>query len=292
MGKMFYFISRYKYRFLTGLAVGVILVWLAVFTQSQSPNLRVNFYDVGQGDAIFIEAPNGNQVLIDGGPSDIILEKLGEELPFYDRSVDLIILTHPEADHINGLLEVLKNYRVEHILYTGVVRDTSAYREWSKLISEKNIPLTIAQAGQVVHLSPQIKLYVLWPSQGLSGQYAEESSNNTSVVAQLVYGQAEFLFTGDIEKEAERDLVSSGIDLASDVLKVPHHGSKSSTTQEFLSKVNPKVAVICAGEKNPYGHPHPTVLERLKDIKVYGTYKDGDIKILSDGQSLLVRTSK
>jgi len=274
-----------------GLAIGVILVWLAVFTQAQNQFLEVDFFDVGQGDSIFIEAPNGNQVLIDGGPGNIILEKLGEELPFHDRSIDLIILTHPEADHINGLIEVLKNYKVGRVLYTGVVRDTSAYREWTELISEKNIPLTIAQAGQVIYLSPQIKLYVLWPFRDLSGQ-SLKNNNNASVVVQLVYGQAEFLFTGDIEKETEKDLASSGIDLASDVLKVLHHGSKTSTTQEFLSKVNPKVAVICAGEKNPYGHPHQSVLERLKDIRVYGTYKDGDVEILSDGQSLLVRTSK
>lgn len=288
---MFYFISRHKYRFLVGLAMGMVLVWLVVFTQSQNPNLEVDFFDVGQGDAIFIEAPNGNQVLIDGGPSNIILEKLGKELSFYDRSIDLIVLTHPEADHINGLVEVLKNYKVEHILYTGVTRDTSAYKEWSRLIEEKDIPFTIAQAGQIIYLNPQIRLYVLWPDENLSGRRFK-NNNNASVVVQLVYGQVEFLFTGDIERETERELASSEIDLASDVLKVAHHGSKTSTTPEFFSKVNPKVAVICAGRNNPYGHPHSIILERLKDIKVYSTYKDGDIEILSDGQSLLVRTSK
>lgn len=287
---MFYFIYHHKYRILTGLAIGMILVWLAVFTRGQNPFLEVDFFDVGQGDAIFIEAPNGNQILIDGGPDDTILEKLGEEMPFHDRSIDLVILTHPEQDHINGLVEVLKNYHIEHILYTGVVRDTSAYKEWSRLIREKNIPLTIAQAGQVIYLSPQIKLYILWPSQDLSGQRLK-NNNNASIVIRLVYGQAEFLFTGDIEKETERELVARGIDLTSDVLKIPHHGSKTSTTEDFLSKVNPKVAVILAGQKNPYGHPHPSVLERLEGIKVYGTYKDGDVEILSDGQSLLVSTS-
>lgn len=288
---MFYFIYRHKHRILAGLAVGVVLVWLAVFTQTRSPFLEVDFFDVGQGDAIFIEAPNGNQVLIDGGPDETILEKLGQELPFYDRSIDLVVLTHPEADHINGLIEVLKNYQVEHILYTGVVRDTSAYKEWSRLIREKGIPFTVAQVGQIIYLSPQIKLMVLWPSQDLSGQ-SLKNNNNASVVAQLVYGQAEFLLTGDIEKETERELAGSGINLASDVLKASHHGSKTSTTQEFLSKASPRVVVICAGRKNPYGHPHPSVLERLKNVKVYGTYKDGDIEVLSDGLSLLVRTSK
>ena len=288
---MFYFISHHKYRILGGLAIGMILVWLAVFTQAQTPFLEVDFFDIGQGDAIFIEAPNGNQVLIDGGPDETILEKLGQELSFYDRSIDLVILTHPEADHINGLVEVLKNYQVEHILYTGVTRDTSAYQEWSRLISQKGIPFTIAQAGQVIYLSPQIKLVVLWPSQDLSGQRLK-NNNNASIVFQLVYGQSQFLFTGDIEKETERELANSGIDLVSDVLKVAHHGSKTSTTEDFLSKVNPKVAVISAGRKNPYGHPHQSVIERLEGVKVYGTYQDGDIEILSDGQSLLVRTSE
>jgi len=288
---MFYFIYHHKYRILAGLAIGMILVWLAVFTRAENPFLEVDFFDVGQGDAIFIEAPNGNQILIDGGPDEKILEKLGEEMPFHDRSIDLVVLTHPEQDHINGLVEVLKYYRVEHILYTGVVRDTSAYKEWSKLISQNYIPLTIAQAGQVIYLSPQIKLYILWPFQDLSGQRLK-NNNNASVVIQLVYGESQFLLTGDIEKETERKLAGSEIDLASDVLKVAHHGSKTSSTEDFLSKVNPRVAVISAGQKNPYGHPHPSVLERLKGVKVYGTYKDGDIEILSDGQSLLVRTSE
>jgi len=288
---MFYFIYHHKYRILTGLIIGMILVWLAVFTRAENLFLEVDFFDVGQGDAIFIEAPNGNQILIDGGPDDTILEKLGRELSFHDRSIDLVVLTHPEQDHINGLIEVLKNYQVKHILYTGVVRDTSAYKEWSRLIRENYIPLTIAQAGQVIYLSPQIKLIVLWPSQDLSGQRLK-NNNNASIVIQLVYNQAEFLFTGDIEKETERELANSGIDLASDVLKIAHHGSKTSTIEEFLSKASPKVAVILAGQKNPYGHPHPSVLERLKNIKVYGTYKDRDIEILSDGQSLLVRTTE
>ncbi|MDP3763597.1 MAG: MBL fold metallo-hydrolase, partial [bacterium] len=131
-----------------GILVGLnLLAWLAVWELGSGTGLEVTFFDVGQGDAVFIETPQGQQILIDGGPSSVILEKLGKEMPFWDRTIDLIILTHPERDHLAGLLEVLKSYKVENILWTGVVRDTAEYKEWQKLIQEEGAKIFIAKAG-------------------------------------------------------------------------------------------------------------------------------------------------
>ena len=282
---------KIKYQILGLLLVAAILIWLAVFSQPRAGLLEVDFFDVGQGDAIFIETPKGYQVLIDGGPDASVLEKLGQEMPFYDRSIDLIILTHPEADHITGLIEVLKNYQIGQILENGFKRETAGYKEWQRLIKEKNIPVKITQAGQVVNLSQGIKIRILWPDKTAVNS-SPESSNNISVVSQLIYGQREFLFTGDIEKQVELNLAVAGIDLESDVLKAAHHGSKTSTNQLFLEKVNPNIAVISAGDKNPYGHPHQEVLERLKNVKTYRTDQNGNIEILTNGQWFKAATER
>jgi len=272
-----------------GILVGLnILAWIAVYEVSQPRFLEVNFFDVGQDDAIFIVIPKGHQILIDAGPDSAILEKLGENLPFWDRSLDLIILTHPEADHLAGLIEVLKRYQVNFIFWTGVVRDTFEWKEWQKLIEskrEKGAKLLIAQAGQKIIVS-RLVFDIIHPSENLEGQTFKDC-NNTSIVAKLIYGQNSFLFTGDIYKSVEGKLIETGFDINSDVLKVAHHGSKTSSADEFIEKVSPEIAVIQVGKDNRYGHPYPEVLETLAkyDITILRTDRDGDIKIISDGKN-------
>ncbi len=270
----------------------LILAWVWVFIEEKQEFLEIDFYDVGQGDAIFIETPKGKQILVDGGPDLTILEKLGRELPFWDRYIDLVILTHPEHDHIGGLIEVIKRYKVGGILTTGVVRDTAEYRKWQRIIEQENIPIYIAQAGKVIDLGSNIKLVILHPFENLSGQEIKKA-NNTSIVAQLVYGDFEVLLTGDIEKKVEKALVNSANPpaggLESDILKIPHHGSKTSSTKNFIQAVNPIIAIIQAGKDNPYGHPHQSVLDTLSDITTFITGRDGDVEILSDGVRFQVR---
>jgi len=280
-----------------------ILAWIAVYEVSQPRFLEVNFFDVGQGDAIFIETPKRHQILIDGGPSSVILEKLGKEMPFWDRSIDLIILTHPERDHLAGLIEVLKRYKVENILWTGVIRNTSEYQEWIKSIQNEKAKIKIAKANQKIILSKsdwglssawegggRVGVHnfidVLYPLENLEGQTFKDS-NNTSIVAKLVFGENSFLFTGDIDKSAEGKLIESGVDINSNVLKVAHHGSKTSSAEEFIKEVSPEIAVISVGKDNKYGHPHQEVLETLAkyDITILRTNQDGDIKIISDGNN-------
>ena len=267
-----------------------IFVWRQVFNLTNN-NLKVDFLDVGQGDAIFIETPQLHQILIDGGPGLAVLEKLQKFMPFYDRTIDVIILTHPDKDHIEGLLEVLKRYKIDYILWTGIKRNTFGYQEWIKILDRAE---KINKTKIITDiLNKQIKvgnvfITLLYPLEDLTGNNIKNTSNDTSIVSKLIFGKNTFLFTGDISSKAEKELVSKGINLKSDVLKVAHHGSKYSSSNEFLASVKPNIAVISVG-KNSYGHPTAETLQRLENfgIKVLRTDKDDDIEIMSDGNNLL-----
>ncbi|UZE93205.1 MAG: MBL fold metallo-hydrolase [Candidatus Nealsonbacteria bacterium] len=269
-----------------------IFAWSVVYDLNKPQFLEVSFFDVGQGDAIFIETPNNYQILIDGGPTSAVLEKLGKEMPFWDRTIDLIVLTHPEHDHIAGLLEVLKRYKVDFILWSGVLKDTGEYKEWKKLIEDEDVKTKIAKIGQKI-LTPKIFFDVLHPFEDLEGKEVK-NTNNTSIALRLVFNNNSFIFTGDLYKSIEKKLVDRGLYLNSDILKVGHHGSKTSTSEKFLEEVNPEIAVISVGKENSYGHPHPEVLDILDkyDIKVLRTDRDGDIKIFSDGENLKILNPK
>jgi len=280
------FQEKTKIKILISFFIIVILVWMFVFIDAKQDDiLEVDFFDVGQGDSIFIETIDGKQILVDGGPSSIILEKLGKEMSFYDRYIDLIVLTHPEHDHINGLIEVIKRYDIGAIITTGAVRDTNAYKEWIKVIKEKNIPTYIAQVGGEIIFDNNIRLHILYPFENLSGQEVS-NTNNSSIVGKLIYNDFKILLTGDIEKSIEKKLVNSNIDLRSDVLKVPHHGSKTSSTKDFLKAVASVVNIIQAGKDNKYGHPHDEVLLRM--VNVFNTGWVGDIEILSNGEKFWI----
>ena len=275
--------EKNKIRILIVLFVITIIIWVFVFREAkQNDILEIDFFDVGQGDGIFVETGDGKQMLVDGGPSNVILEKLGKEMGFYDRYIDLVILTHPEYDHIGGLIEVIKRYNIGAIITTGVVRDTNQYKEWIKIIEQKNIPIYIAQLGGQIDFGNNIKMDILYPFENLVGQEVS-NTNNSSIVGKLIYKDFEVLLTGDIEKSVERKLVNSGIDLKADVLKVPHHGSKTSSTEEFLQAVNSVINIIQAGKDNKYGHPHQEVLERMANVFITG--KSGDVEILTNGKN-------
>ena len=165
------FIKNLKFYFLGFLAATAFLVWFVVLTLPPGDSVSVNYLDVGQGDAIFIQTPAGNQVLVDGGPNSIILSRLGRLMPFYDRSIDLMILTHPQLDHMAGLIEVAKRYKIGRILTTGVLYNSPAFAEWQKVIEEKNIPVTIAKKGQKIRLGSGVYFEILHPEKDLAGKY-------------------------------------------------------------------------------------------------------------------------
>jgi len=274
---------------LGALAVVAIFIWLAVFAKANSANLKVDFLDVGQGKAVFIEERGGSQILIDGGPDSSVLEKLSGVMPYYDRQIDLLILTHPDADHLAGLIEVVKRYSVGKIIETGIADPSADYQEWQRLIKEKNIPLVYALAGQKIKIGDDFSLEILFPNRSLVGQ-SFANTNSSSIVARMQYGKNSFLFTGDAEEPTEFYLTNSGADIDSDILDVAHHGSKNSTGQEFLEAVSPDVAVIQVGARNRYGHPAQEILDKLKNTKIYRTDLDGDIDFSCDIEKCYAQT--
>jgi len=276
------------------LIVVAALVWTAAFTVPDN-RLHVFFLDVGQGDAILIQKGH-QQILIDGGPDpEKICLELGDKLPFWDRTIEMVILTHPDVDHITGLVEVLQRYEVKQVLTSGQECDSSVCMEWRRLIEEKDIEHTIARAGQRIALSGEVSLEVLHPQRTLLQATASDVNNN-SVVLRLVFHDFSLLLPGDVFEEAEQHLLDQRSSLRSTALKVAHHGSDTSSCPEFLAGVEPQLAVISVGEGNPFGHPSPEVVERLVEMvgedNVYLTSEQGTIELTTDGNRLWVRMER
>ena len=273
------------------LALVALLIWLAVLVPSDN-HLHVSFLDVGQGDAILIRTPSDHKILIDGGPSpqDISLE-LGRMLPFWDKSIDLVVLTHPQDDHLLGLIEVLRRYDVKQILESGFDPETASYEEWLHVIEEEGIERNLTAVGQRIRLGDNTELEVLGPeSPFLRGTGSD--INNNSVVLRLVCGNVSFLLTGDMEEEVESQLLAQGTELKSTILKVAHHGAKTSTSQRFLAALDPHVAIISVGAENSFGHPHQETIDKLDDKRVYRTDLQGTIELTTDGTRLWIKTER
>jgi competence protein ComEC len=277
--------KKFVYGGVLGLVFANMFVWPYVL---QGGDLRVTFFDVGQGDAIFVETPQGHQMLIDGGPNNRVVEKVGQELPFWDKSLDLVILTHPDADHITGLVDVLQQYNVQNVLWTGIPKDTNIFAEWEKALLAEDASMYIASADDIIVWSqdPLAFMEIISPTQNVIA--AAKEINDTSVVLKLAYGTNSFLFTGDISDVAEGALVEEGSNVQAQILKVPHHGSKSSSSARFLAAVQPEIGVIEVAKNNRYGHPAQEVLSRFSDfgIPILRTDQIGDIILQSNGNSI------
>jgi len=295
MNRMSSFFSRLNRKWLVlSLAVAAALVSFLVASLPDS-RLHVSFLDVGQGDAILIQKGN-QQVLVDGGPSpQAVCLGLGEKMPFWDRTIELMILTHPSADHVSGLVELLNRYRVRQVLYPEMNFESGIYGEWLRLIREKGIKSTLAQAGQQIDLGDGVVIEVLNPPDPpLTG--TDSDVDNNAAILRLSLGEVSFLLTADMMWEAELELLYNRANLRSTVLKVAHHGSDTSTTPEFLAVASPQLAVISVGSGNDYGHPTEEVLERLEDTvgeeNIYRTDEDGTIEFITDGERLWVKTER
>lgn len=248
-----------------------------VFVQ-RSQALKVVFLDVGQGDAILIEQ-GSSQVLIDGGrDGKLLLEKLGRYIPFWDRQIEAVIATHPDADHIGGLVDAIRTYTVQNFLETNAQSDSQTFQVLQNVIRNQNISVIEPQEGVAIKFPEGAELDVLYPF-GPIVAADPKNTNQYSVVAKLATGQNKFLFTGDLPREQEAELIKNNIDVAADVLKVGHHGSKYSTSAQFLDAVKPETAIISVGKNNTYGHPNQEILDRLKadNIKILRTDESGDI---------------
>ena len=278
------------------LSVTLLIIIVQVFYPAD--NLKVNFINVGEGDCILIEAPNKINILIDGGGTPQSDFDVGSKIviPYLRRKgineIDLLILTHPHLDHLEGLLPVLRELKVDMVLDSGLICDLPAYKEFISIIQKKGIPYHKAKAGDNFIFSNNLEIFLLNPLYD-SDFYCESDFNNASIVVKLFYKNTDFLFTGDIEEAAEKKLLVWQNILQSDILKVGHHGSSTSTNLEFLDKVDPSIAVITVG-KNHFGHPSQKIIERLEDknIQIYRTDEDGTIIIRTNGQEYWIRTLK
>ncbi|CAN5619884.1 hypothetical protein BH23CHL2_BH23CHL2_09550 [soil metagenome] len=257
--------------------------------------LIVSVLDVDQGQAVLIVAPDGGAALIDAGRSRT---RVREEIVPYARSLgveslEYLILSHPDQDHVGGMPEVLEMFAVGNWVDPGIPTTNQTYEQTIEMILDRDIPAVLARQGEQLELGGGVRISLLWPQSEFIMSSGEPDSNENSVVVLISYGNIDILVPGDLEETGERALVEQmGGDLESEILVVGHHGSNTSSTAGFLDAVNASVAVISAGEGNPYGHPHDEVLQRLRfrDVDIYRTDLDGTIEIRTDGAAYSIET--
>jgi len=276
---------------LGGLFIIAVFVLFIVFAKPQaSSDLKVYFFDVGQGDAEYIKLADGSDILIDGGPDDKVLTELGKAMNFGDREISLVVLSHPHADHLSGLIDVLRRYKVQEVWESGVDYPSATYDEWKSIIAEKNIPVKYVVAGDVRTIG-SLNFKTLYPLSSFEKKTID-NINNVSVINRLDYGNFSALFLGDAEKPVQAQI--SGQMKPTTVLKVGHHGSGNATLEDFLKVVRPAIAVIEVGKDNKYGHPAVSTINILKQlaIRIYRTDQNGTVEISSDGQNYSVQTQR
>ncbi|BBW97212.1 ComEC/Rec2 family competence protein [Geobacillus icigianus] len=274
---------------LVSLVVALVLavIPLSGATNAATKNMYVHFINVGQGDSIYIKAPNGEDILIDGGNkdgSDVVAYLKKQKV----KDIEFMIATHPDADHIGGLDEVLKAFPVKNVYAPKVSHTSQAYKDFLTAVKNKKLTIKTAKADVTLSIKGVTAKFV-----GPVKAYSTSDTNDWSAVLKITYGKNSFLFTGDAETKAETDMIKAKKDLRADVLKVGHHGAKTSTSTTFLNAVKPKYAVISVG-KNSYGHPTKEVLNRLKAAKVtvYRTDQKGTIVFTSNGSTLSLKTER
>jgi competence protein ComEC len=276
---------RTQIRILIGLIVCVSVLFPYALKSEGKGELQVSFLDIGQGDSIFIQSPTGRQMLIDGGRDKRVLEKLRQVMPFGDTSIDVVIGTHPDADHIGGLVDVLNNYEVGLVFEPGSSSDSKIYQTLEDMIQKKNVRRLLAQQGMIIDLGQGTHFNILFPDQDTTNW----ETNDSSVVGTLTYGTDSFMFNGDSPIKIEKYLISTiprALDV--DVLKLGHHGSRTSSSTEYLEATSPDIAIISAGKNNSYGHPHKEVLDNLKKLLIpyLNTADIGTITFVSDGKGI------
>jgi len=256
--------------------------------QEQDKNLQVIFFDVGQGDAALIKTPAGQKILIDGGPDNTVINKIGRYFSFADKTIDLVILTHAHSDHLVGLVEVLKRYEVKKVLYNGPAHTTPEFFQFLEIIKANKIPLEIPLAGQEYNFADGVKLKIIFPLADLTDEKLKDL-NEGSLVCQLIYQKTNYLFMGDLPAEQEKLIINQQNNLISQVIKIGHHGSKYSTGLDLLKAVQPQLAVISVGKDNDFNHPAPVTINRLRNfgVEILRTDEQGEIIIKSNGSHLI-----
>lgn len=287
---------RLSWKHYTTLSIILIItcvgLWNYVPTVTPSDILSVSFLNIGQGDSIYIRAPNGNDVLIDGGPDDTVIGQLSRVMPLFDHDIGMVVETHPDKDHIAGLINVFQNFQVTKFLHSELSSGTSFDNALHAAdAAEPGVENIIARRGERFILDDTHGIYldILFPDQDTS-HFTE--TNDASIVARLVYNNESFLLTGDSPISVEQFLArTDGSRLKTSVLKLGHHGSKTSSSDEYLDQVQPEYAVVSAGKNNSYHHPNSSVVSRIQSrgIKLFSTIDLGTITFQTNGKSIWVK---
>lgn len=280
-------------RYVLMVAVGLSILGSVGIAGLPDGKLRLWYLDIGQGDAILGRLPAGEWLLIDGGPDNSILEKMGGIMPFYEREIDLVVLSHPHADHLNGLVEVFKRYSVKNLLLTGVKYDYLGYDKLLEVARMNGVKIWLT--GKEDFLLGKTGFDIIYPHGELNNR-GMSNVNNSSIVFRLIVGDFKAFFSGDLEMEKEKDLALENFNLQADVLKAGHHGSKTSNTSLFLEKIKPQWVIISCGVGNKFNHPFAGTLERIQQSKatIYRTDLDGtiDVSVASGGRPIFSVTGK
>jgi competence protein ComEC len=278
------FLKHWKISLLIVVALADVFIWYGIKHEAQANTLTVAFLNIGQGDAIYIESPTHNQLMIDGGPSNVVLGELSKVMPPYDRSIDALLVTNPDKDHYAGFIDVLRDFTVSTVIEPGTKSDTDTYKIFSKAVEAEHAQKVLARRGMIIHLGGGADLHILYPDHDVSN----EKTNDGSIIAKLVYGNTSVMFTGDAPNKTEEYVLSlDGTNVQSTILKEGHHGSRTSASEAFITAVHPQYDVISAGVNNSYGHPHKETIDLLHklDIPILGTYEKGTIIMKSDGMT-------
>lgn len=263
-----------------GLLVSSALCLREAVYASQT-GLYIRVCQTGQGDASILRTPSGKVIVIDGGPNVDVLTDLSEVLPWFKRSIDLLVLTHPDADHITAVPSILRRYRVQAVLMTGIEHTSGRHDELVALLKQHNVPIITPRPNQVLDFGDGVVVRTLWPTTEYFGTKPDDA-NHTSVVLRTEFNNQSMLFTGDIDAAAEAAIVASGQSLESNYLKVAHHGSTTSSSTGFLLAVNPAMAIVSVGKHNKFNHPDPQIIERFAyfAIPLWNTAEQGDFEVI------------
>lgn len=299
MTKSFSF-KKKIFLFVGGGLVGLVILAIWQYLLFFDGRLHLTICNVGQGDAIYLRTPKGADILIDGGPNDQVLSCLSRHMPFWDRQIEMVILTHPQADHLTGLISVFKNYQVKYFLAESLANPTASFQELRHAVSKEQSKILTPQAGDKITIGG-IKIKILWPKEKIGGsrfwQNPTESDrskeigrqvdlNTFSIISEIIYADFSVILTGDADSKVLSEVIG-GSEGSIEVLQVPHHGSRFGLNEEILEKIQPELGIISVGKNNRYGHPAKETLDLLREktIRVLRTDEDGDIEIISDGRS-------
>jgi len=276
-------LSKKQWVFSQFILILLLVLGLLQFFQITTAKASITFLDVGQGDAILIQTEEYKNILIDAGPGGKVVDRLSEQLGFFNKKIDLFILTHPDSDHYEGILDVLGKYSVEKVMITGIAGKSNLYMAFLKELKDQNIPIIFPENSQDLRISQNLYLDFLYPfkNQSLIGQDVKNKNDTSiSLILRNTVGKALVLLTGDAESKQEIDLLLSAQNLSAPIFKLGHHGSKASNQAVFLAVVNPETVIVSAGKDNPFGHPHAEVIDRVKGRQIRSTAYEGSIQFM------------